>query len=168
MSSSRGSAGPGSGANSSLNNSGASGGKDVVGSSDKVAAGAKSGSAVATGLSDSSDKTSSQSSQPVVRRLKYEMCKNWREKGNCKYGDKCLFAHGDHELTKRSSLNGPEPAAPKTTPATSVTTEKPTAASTSTKLDSEVDKMKTAETNQGASVAKNEAISSEIKIDNLP
>lgn len=31
------------------------------------------------------------------------MCKNWREKGQCRYGDKCLFAHGDHELTKRSS-----------------------------------------------------------------
>ena len=40
------------------------------------------------------------------------MCKNWREKGNCKYGDKCLFAHGKDELTKRSSANGPEPAKP--------------------------------------------------------
>ena len=29
------------------------------------------------------------------------MCKNFREKGVCKYGDKCLFAHGDHELTRR-------------------------------------------------------------------
>lgn len=29
------------------------------------------------------------------------MCKNFREKGECKYGDRCLFAHGDHELTKR-------------------------------------------------------------------
>ena len=37
------------------------------------------------------------------------MCKNWREKGSCKYNDKCLFAHGQSELTKRSSLNGPEP-----------------------------------------------------------
>lgn len=68
-------------------------------------------SGVASGSSDS-DKTSSQSSQPVVRRLKYEMCKNWREKGNCKYGDKCLFAHGTGELTKRSTVNGPEPAKP--------------------------------------------------------
>ncbi len=40
------------------------------------------------------------------------MCKNWREKGNCKYGDKCLFAHGTNELTKRSTVNGPEPAKP--------------------------------------------------------
>ena len=45
----------------------------------------------------------------VVRRLKYEMCKNWREKGECKYGDRCLFAHGDTELTKRTSQYEPEP-----------------------------------------------------------
>lgn len=31
------------------------------------------------------------------------MCKNWREKGNCKYGDRCLFAHGENELTRRTS-----------------------------------------------------------------
>ena len=29
------------------------------------------------------------------------MCKNWREKGECKYGVKCLFAHGTDELTER-------------------------------------------------------------------
>lgn len=29
------------------------------------------------------------------------MCKNFKEKGTCKYGDRCLFAHGDHELVKR-------------------------------------------------------------------
>ena len=47
------------------------------------------------------------------------MCKNWREKGNCKYNEKCLFAHGADELTKRSSANGPEPIKPlaSTTPA---------------------------------------------------
>lgn len=72
--------------------------------------GAKAVVAATSGSSDS-DKTSSQSSQPVVRRLKYEMCKNWREKGSCKYGEKCLFAHGEAELTKRSSANGPEPKA---------------------------------------------------------
>lgn len=44
---------------------------------------------------------------PVVR-LKFEMCKNWREKGVCKYGDKCLFAHGEKELTKREAPK-PEP-----------------------------------------------------------
>ena len=31
------------------------------------------------------------------------MCKNWREKGTCRYGDKCLFAHGNSELTKAST-----------------------------------------------------------------
>ena len=43
----------------------------------------------------------------MIRRLKYEMCKNWREKGACKYGDKCLFAHGDAELTKRVTAPPP-------------------------------------------------------------
>ena len=38
----------------------------------------------------------------IVRR-KYEMCKNWREKGTCRYGDKCLFAHGEHELSRHQS-----------------------------------------------------------------
>ncbi len=32
------------------------------------------------------------------------MCKNWREKGACRYGDKCLFAHGEHELSRRQSI----------------------------------------------------------------
>jgi len=45
-------------------------------------------------------------------RKKYEMCKNFREKGACKYGDRCLFAHGDHELTKRGSPE-PEPTVEK-------------------------------------------------------
>ncbi len=31
------------------------------------------------------------------------MCKNWREKGSCRYGDKCLFAHGEHELSRKQS-----------------------------------------------------------------
>ena len=31
------------------------------------------------------------------------MCKNFREKGVCKYGDKCLFAHGAHELTSKKT-----------------------------------------------------------------
>lgn len=39
----------------------------------------------------------------MIKRTKYEMCKNFREKGVCKYGDRCLFAHGDHELTRRGS-----------------------------------------------------------------
>ncbi len=50
------------------------------------------------------------------------MCKNWREKGNCKYGDKCLFAHGTNELTKRSTVNGPEPVKPVIDPSKTTTT----------------------------------------------
>ena len=54
---------------------------------------------------------------PKVVRLKYEMCKNFKEKGVCKYGDRCLFAHGDHELIKRGLPAGSKPettaAAPK-------------------------------------------------------
>jgi len=40
------------------------------------------------------------SSKTTSVRLKYETCKNFKEKGSCKYGDRCLFAHGDHELMK--------------------------------------------------------------------
>jgi len=35
--------------------------------------------------------------------MKYETCKNFKEKGICKYGDRCLFAHGEHELTRKGS-----------------------------------------------------------------
>jgi hypothetical protein len=31
-------------------------------------------------------------------KYKTEMCKNWIEVGHCRYGNKCQFAHGDHEL----------------------------------------------------------------------
>jgi len=48
------------------------------------------------------------SSPPAVVRLKFEMCKNWKEKGVCKYGEKCLFAHGEKELTKRQ-VEPPKP-----------------------------------------------------------
>lgn len=41
--------------------------------------------------------------QTTIVRLKYEMCKNFRETGTCKYGDRCLFAHGDHELINRGA-----------------------------------------------------------------
>ncbi|CDS09665.1 hypothetical protein LRAMOSA02342 [Lichtheimia ramosa] len=29
---------------------------------------------------------------------KTEMCRNWNEIGHCRYGKKCRFAHGEHEL----------------------------------------------------------------------
>lgn len=50
-----------------------------------------------------SSASASSHSSSMVPRKKYEMCKNFREKGTCKYGDKCLFAHGEHELTRYSA-----------------------------------------------------------------
>jgi hypothetical protein len=32
------------------------------------------------------------------RKYKTEMCKNWELRGRCKFGNKCCFAHGRHEL----------------------------------------------------------------------
>jgi hypothetical protein len=56
----------------------------------------------------SADKVNSDTKALVIKtiaptRKKYEMCKNFKEKGVCKYGDKCLFAHGEHELTRRQT-----------------------------------------------------------------
>jgi hypothetical protein len=45
----------------------------------------------------------SNNGSPPVARLKYEMCKNWRTKGACPYGDKCLFAHGENEISRRTT-----------------------------------------------------------------
>ena len=39
--------------------------------------------------------TSYQSANP---RFKTEICRNFKEKGTCLYGDLCQFAHGKHEL----------------------------------------------------------------------
>jgi hypothetical protein len=44
---------------------------------------------------NSGSSNTSSDSPPPPMRLKYEMCKNWRTKGSCPYGDKCLFAHGE-------------------------------------------------------------------------
>merc|ERR1712002_733859 len=33
-------------------------------------------------------------------RFKTEICRNFKEKGNCLYGDLCQFAHGTHELRR--------------------------------------------------------------------
>merc|ERR1711936_1305241 len=33
-------------------------------------------------------------------RFKTEICRNFKEKGSCLYGDLCQFAHGKHELRK--------------------------------------------------------------------
>jgi len=36
------------------------------------------------------------------RKHKTELCKNWELRGNCKFGDKCCFAHGRHELKSKT------------------------------------------------------------------
>ncbi|KAJ5067856.1 mRNA decay activator protein zfp36 [Anaeramoeba ignava] len=35
---------------------------------------------------------------PQKERYKTEMCRSWEETGTCRYGSKCQFAHGYHEL----------------------------------------------------------------------
>jgi len=35
------------------------------------------------------------------RKYKTEMCKNYELKGKCKFGNKCCFAHGRHELKSK-------------------------------------------------------------------
>jgi len=44
---------------------------------------------------------------PKTERTKYktELCKNWIETGVCRYGDKCQFAHGYHELVYQGPKN---------------------------------------------------------------
>ena len=36
--------------------------------------------------------------QPNTMLYKTEMCRSWVETGNCRYGSKCQFAHGEDEL----------------------------------------------------------------------
>jgi len=37
-------------------------------------------------------------------KQKTEMCKNWEMKGSCRWGNKCSYAHGEHELVKKTHL----------------------------------------------------------------
>jgi hypothetical protein len=43
--------------------------------------------------------------QQKVDKTKYktEMCKNWIEQGQCRYGSKCQFAHGDLQLMQKDA-----------------------------------------------------------------
>lgn len=75
----------------------------------------------------------STSSVKSIVRLKYEMCKNFKETGSCKYGDRCLFAHGDHELINRAPPVT-EPEKPK--PSEEAAKEDKKEASTGSKVDS--------------------------------
>jgi hypothetical protein len=38
------------------------------------------------------------------KKQKTEMCKNWEMKGFCRWGNRCSYAHGEHELVKKTHL----------------------------------------------------------------
>ena len=42
----------------------------------------------------------------AAARYKTELCRSFQENGTCKYGEKCQFAHGYHEL--RSMMRHPK------------------------------------------------------------
>ena len=37
-----------------------------------------------------------------MEKYKTELCESWKATGSCRYGYKCLFAHGTHELVSVS------------------------------------------------------------------
>ena len=39
------------------------------------------------------------------KKFKTEICHFWEMNGDCKYGDKCAFAHGESELKNRKMSN---------------------------------------------------------------
>lgn len=47
-----------------------------------------------------------QAQQTAAQRYKTELCRSFQENGTCKYGEKCQFAHGYHEL--RSMMRHPK------------------------------------------------------------
>lgn len=42
----------------------------------------------------------------IPEKHKTELCKSYSELGSCRYGDKCRFAHGSHELVVMRNDNG--------------------------------------------------------------
>ena len=63
------------------------------------------------------------------------MCKNWREKGSCRYGDRCLFAHGFDELTKSSAAQDKSVVVPSTSEVKETTSVSPTVTKTVEDID---------------------------------
>ncbi len=55
---------------------------------------------------NSSATGSLQAQQAAAQRYKTELCRSYQENGTCKYGEKCQFAHGYHEL--RSMMRHPK------------------------------------------------------------
>ena len=53
----------------------------------------------------SSDKSDEDDQGGLNARFKTEICRNFKEKGHCLYGDLCQFAHGkDVNITVKSFL----------------------------------------------------------------
>ena len=42
--------------------------------------------------------TTNDNSKTTSQRYKTELCRSYHETGLCKYGEKCQFAHGYHEI----------------------------------------------------------------------
>lgn len=58
-----------------------------------------------TGLSSPGSSTNGGGPSANNRKLglyKTELCRSWEEKGSCRYGNKCQFAHGEQELRRVS------------------------------------------------------------------
>ena len=60
------------------------------------------GLSAASLCSSSLSLSSSSLSPPASTRYKTELCRTYEESGTCKYGSKCQFAHGMHELRNLS------------------------------------------------------------------
>ena len=44
------------------------------------------------------DETQLKQNISIDRKYKRDICKNWRDTGVCKFGDACLYAHGEDEM----------------------------------------------------------------------
>ncbi|PKK60607.1 hypothetical protein GLOIN_2v1449934, partial [Rhizophagus irregularis DAOM 181602=DAOM 197198] len=50
--------------------------------------------------SEKSPTIEAEKEQKKATLYKTEMCRNWEERGSCRYGTKCQFAHSENELRK--------------------------------------------------------------------
>jgi len=60
--------------------------------------GSRSAATLARSQSSPAPKGSPTAQSQTTSRYKTEMCRPFSEHGTCKYGDKCQFAHGSHEV----------------------------------------------------------------------
>ena len=45
-----------------------------------------------------------QNREKYMNNYKIALCENYKKYGRCKYGEKCLFAHGESDLRKKGSI----------------------------------------------------------------